>query len=160
MKMEEDEDVDEPTDLTVRRTDSTGASNQAVDAIFPTDTKVPRELKKKAVLTHGQSVSSIGYSSSGNILTTGGKGIVKMWDTTQSSLDSSTAELPIKAEFECIKGAYIRSCKLTTDEKLMVVCGESKDIVIVDLATGAPRVKAVLSVSSKNKKTKPNSNQK
>lgn len=39
---------------------------------------------------------------------------------------------PIK-ELKCLKDNYIRACKLTQDEKTMVVCGETKEIIVWDL---------------------------
>jgi WD40 repeat protein len=118
-----------------------------LETVITGDRKVPRELKRKAVLTHGQSVSSISFSSSGNYMTTGGKGIVKMWNTSTEALDNANNESNLKAEIECIKGAYIRSCKLTNDEKYMVVCGESKDIVVIDLSVPTPKVKLTMQVT-------------
>lgn len=43
---------------------------------------------------------------------------------------------PVKprTELKCLSETYVRSCALTNDEQSMVSCGESKEIIIWDLA--------------------------
>ncbi|KAL0484680.1 groucho [Acrasis kona] len=139
------DDGDEVMDLNGKN----GSADKLNNENLPEDKRVPKSLKKRAVLTHDQSVSSISFSAAGDYMTTGGKGVVKMWDTTQEALDSITnpstpTDSILKTEIECVKGAYIRTCKLSSDDKYMVVCGETKEVVVVDLTQQVPRIKLTL----------------
>jgi groucho len=89
---------------------------------------VPRTITKKFVLPHDYSVSALTFSNSGEFLYTGGKGCVKKWSTTENTDPSR----PV-SEILCLENSFIRSVKFTKSENQMLVCGESKDITVIDL---------------------------
>lgn len=108
-------------------------SNGAYDT---RDAVVPRQVRQKLVFPHEHSVSYIMFNNSGERLYTGGKGCINVWDTTASVSPASP-----KSQISCLGDSYIRSCKLTHDEQSMVVCGETKEIIVLDMNQSMPIVK-------------------
>ena len=101
-----------------------------------------RALTKKFSLQHDCQVSSLCFSKNGTVLYTAGKGCVKKWDINDS--DHSRP----KAEIKCLENSFIRSMKFSSDETLLLVSGQSRDVVLIDLTTQAATSKTLQSSNS------------
>lgn len=120
----------------------------------------PKQVRSLAVLPHNHSVSAITFGDDGTRVYTGGRGVVRVWSTTGLETNthhnggSSSGNATSKAqscekvtEMNVLKDAYIRSCKLTRDSQSMVICGETREIVIWDLAANVNKHTMETSVS-------------
>lgn len=99
--------------------------------------RVPRSVRLLTSLAHGDIVCSLALSRASRSVFTGGRGVIKWWDV-QSGNGQLLADLP------CLPGSYIRSCRLSSDETMLVAGGEANSICIWDLAGAGPRAKALL----------------
>lgn len=66
---------------------------------------------------------------------------MKIWDLND---DQNVKPL---TEIDCVKSNYIRTCKMTSDEQNMLVCGEFKEIMIFDMGQGSPVLKTKMETS-------------
>jgi WD40 repeat protein len=104
----------------------------AMSATLTGHKQVPRRLRPRHTYQHEHSVSSLTFNPTGEKLYTGGKGVIKIWDVNKA--EKPVSEIPI------LKNNYIRSIKLTSDEQTMIVCGETKEILVMDIGKGVPTV--------------------
>ncbi|KAJ0032417.1 hypothetical protein NQD34_002498 [Periophthalmus magnuspinnatus] len=103
----------------------------------------PRHARQIHTLSHGEVVCAVTISTSTRHVYTGGKGCVKVWDISQPGSKSPMAQL------DCLnRDNYIRSCKLLSDGRTLIVGGEASTLSIWDLATPTPRIKAELTSSA------------
>ncbi|MED6245322.1 Transducin-like enhancer protein 1 [Ataeniobius toweri] len=136
---------------------------------------IPRHARQIHTLSHGEVVCAVTISTSTRHVYTGGKGCVKVWDISQPGSKSPMAQLDclvrhdgiVEAKctsifYYCItkllqnkssvsnqnRDNYIRSCKLLSDGRTLIVGGEASTLSIWDLATPTPRIKAELTSSA------------
>ncbi|KAL3312598.1 Transducin-like enhancer protein 4 [Cichlidogyrus casuarinus] len=132
---------------------------------------IPRSLKVRAVLEHGEVVCAVTMhpSESRRTIFTGGRGAVKLWDASflddaansPNSLNgntdpedpNATPRRPLPptvlknslTNLECLPmDSYIRSIKLSKDGKTLIVGGESNLLSIWDLGGATPMNRGVL----------------
>ncbi|XP_021179886.2 transducin-like enhancer protein 2a isoform X4 [Fundulus heteroclitus] len=123
------------------------ADGQMQPVPFPPDALlgpgIPRHARQIHTLSHGEVVCAVTISTSTRHVYTGGKGCVKVWDISQPGSKSPMAQL------DCLnRDNYIRSCKLLSDGRTLIVGGEASTLSIWDLATPTPRIKAELTSSA------------
>uniref|UniRef100_A0A7N6BT28 Groucho/TLE N-terminal Q-rich domain-containing protein n=1 Tax=Anabas testudineus TaxID=64144 RepID=A0A7N6BT28_ANATE len=123
------------------------ADGQMQPVPFPPDALlgpgIPRHARQIHTLNHGEVVCAVTISTSTRHVYTGGKGCVKVWDISQPGSKSPMAQL------DCLnRDNYIRSCKLLSDGRTLIVGGEASTLSIWDLATPTPRIKAELTSSA------------
>uniref|UniRef100_A0A3Q3DMR0 Transducin-like enhancer protein 1 n=1 Tax=Hippocampus comes TaxID=109280 RepID=A0A3Q3DMR0_HIPCM len=123
------------------------ADGQMQPVPFPPDALlgpgIPRHARQIHSLSHGEVVCAVTISTSTRHVYTGGKGCVKVWDISQPGSKSPMAQL------DCLnRDNYIRSCKLLSDGRTLIVGGEASTLSIWDLATPTPRIKAELTSSA------------
>uniref|UniRef100_A0A674NVF7 TLE family member 2, transcriptional corepressor a n=1 Tax=Takifugu rubripes TaxID=31033 RepID=A0A674NVF7_TAKRU len=123
------------------------ADGQMQPVPFPPDALlgpgIPRHARQIHSLNHGEVVCAVTISASTRHVYTGGKGCVKVWDISQPGTKSPMAQL------DCLnRDNYIRSCKLLSDGRTLIVGGEASTLSIWDLATPTPRIKAELTSSA------------
>uniref|UniRef100_A0A3P8UDG7 Transducin-like enhancer protein 1 n=1 Tax=Cynoglossus semilaevis TaxID=244447 RepID=A0A3P8UDG7_CYNSE len=123
------------------------ADGQMQPVPFPPDALlgpgIPRHARQIHTLNHGEVVCAVTISTSTRHVYTGGKGCVKVWDISQPGTKSPMAQL------DCLnRDNYIRSCKLLSDGRTLIVGGEASTLSIWDLATPTPRIKAELTSSA------------
>ncbi|KAM3620542.1 uncharacterized protein V6R79_025130 [Siganus canaliculatus] len=123
------------------------ADGQMQPVPFPPDALlgpgIPRHARQIHSLNHGEVVCAVTISTSTRHVYTGGKGCVKVWDISQPGSKSPMAQL------DCLnRDNYIRSCKLLSDGRTLIVGGEASTLSIWDLATPTPRIKAELTSSA------------
>uniref|UniRef100_A0A8C7YNW3 TLE family member 2, transcriptional corepressor b n=1 Tax=Oryzias sinensis TaxID=183150 RepID=A0A8C7YNW3_9TELE len=123
------------------------ADGQMQPVPFPPDALlgpgIPRHARQIHTLSHGEVVCAVTISTSTRHVYTGGKGCVKVWDISQQGSKSPMAQL------DCLnRDNYIRSCKLLSDGRTLIVGGEASTLSIWDLATPTPRIKAELTSSA------------
>lgn len=150
-----------------------GSNGQMETAYFPSDalmdSTIPHHARQVSTLLHGEVVCAVTISSHCRHIYTGGKGCVKMWDintaTQQSNgnsvnttsatggsnnaLSSNSVRTPVSS-LECLqRDNYIRSIKLLSDGRTLLVGGEASTLTIWDLVSqGSPRIKAELQSSA------------
>lgn len=90
------------------------------------DTSIPRGVSLVTTLAHGEVVCAVAIAHPPTTVYTGGKGVVKVWDVS--------AAPRMVGRIECLDN-YIRACILTRDCATLVVGGEARAIVVVDVAT-------------------------
>ncbi|CAF87368.1 unnamed protein product, partial [Tetraodon nigroviridis] len=89
---------------------------------------IPRHARQIHSLNHGEVVCAVTISASTRHVYTGGKGCVKVWDISQPGTKSPMAQL------DCLnRDNYIRSCKLLSDGRTLIVGGEASTLSIWDL---------------------------
>ncbi|XP_076231662.1 TLE family member transcriptional corepressor groucho isoform X6 [Calliopsis andreniformis] len=116
---------------------------------FPTDALIgpgiPRHARQINTLTHGEVVCAVTISNPTKYVYTGGKGCVKVWDIGHEGGGSIK---PV-SQLDCLqRNNYIRSVKLLPDCRTLIVGGEARQLIIWDLASPTPRIKAELTSSA------------
>ncbi|XP_076288076.1 TLE family member transcriptional corepressor groucho isoform X5 [Lasioglossum baleicum] len=116
---------------------------------FPTDALIgpgiPRHARQINTLTHGEVVCAVTISNPTKYVYTGGKGCVKVWDIGHEGGGSTK---PV-SQLDCLqRNNYIRSVKLLPDCRTLIVGGEARQLIIWDLASPTPRIKAELTSSA------------
>ncbi|XP_033323707.1 TLE family member transcriptional corepressor groucho isoform X5 [Megalopta genalis] len=116
---------------------------------FPTDALIgpgiPRHARQINTLTHGEVVCAVTISNPTKYVYTGGKGCVKVWDIGHEGGGSTK---PV-SQLDCLQRSnYIRSVKLLPDCRTLIVGGEARQLIIWDLASPTPRIKAELTSSA------------
>ncbi|KAJ8400444.1 hypothetical protein AAFF_G00395680 [Aldrovandia affinis] len=119
------------------------ADGQIQPVPFPPDTLLGLGIPRHARQIHEEVVCTVTISASTPHVYTGGKGCIKVWDTSQPSSKSLMAQL------DCLnRDNYIRSCKLLPDGRTLIVGGKASTLSIWDLATPTLRIKAELTSSA------------
>ncbi|XP_017797599.1 PREDICTED: protein groucho-like [Habropoda laboriosa] len=116
---------------------------------FPTDALIgpgiPRHARQINTLTHGEVVCAVTISNPTKYVYTGGKGCVKVWDIGHGGSSS----IKHVSQLDCLqRDNYIRSVKLLPDCRTLIVGGEASQLIIWDLASPTPRIKAELTSSA------------
>ncbi|XP_076387881.1 TLE family member transcriptional corepressor groucho isoform X9 [Megachile rotundata] len=116
---------------------------------FPTDALIgpgiPRHARQINTLTHGEVVCAVTISNPTKYVYTGGKGCVKVWDIGHGGGGS----IKHVSQLDCLqRDNYIRSVKLLPDCRTLIVGGEASQLIIWDLASPTPRIKAELTSSA------------
>uniref|UniRef100_A0A8R1DME6 WD_REPEATS_REGION domain-containing protein n=2 Tax=Caenorhabditis japonica TaxID=281687 RepID=A0A8R1DME6_CAEJA len=107
---------------------------------FPPDSQtgpgIPKGLKKKMDLAHGEVVCAATIARDNTRVYTGGKGCVKIWDVKESDITGNTvvSRVPLSS-LDCLKENYIRSCKLFEDGNTLLIGGEASTVALWDLTT-------------------------
>uniref|UniRef100_A0A915IKD3 Uncharacterized protein n=1 Tax=Romanomermis culicivorax TaxID=13658 RepID=A0A915IKD3_ROMCU len=115
---------------------------------FPPDATsgpgIPRHARQLTVLPHGEVVCAVAISNPTRFVYTGGKGCVKIWDISPPNLKPPAPLSPLHS-LDCLQNdSYIRSCKLLSDGRTLIVGGEAPIITIWDLSLPTPKMKAEL----------------
>ena len=97
----------------------------------PSKHAVPRAATLIAVLPHGEVVCSVALSHPFGFVYTGGRGVVKIWDVNAKG---SNGKGVLVGSIDCLDN-YIRACHITRDSKTMIVAGEARHMVVVDIST-------------------------
>lgn len=101
---------------------------------------IPRQVRNVATLNHGEVVCAVTIGPSQKhhkqYVYTGGKGCVKIWDIAEPKNYVN--------QLDCLREHYIRSVKLISEGKSLVVGGEESTITIWDLAESTPKLKSQL----------------
>lgn len=107
---------------------------------FPSDAQtgpgVPKGLKKRLELAHGEVVCAATIAKDNSRVYTGGKGCVKIWDVKDTDLTGTNnpGRSPLST-LDCLKDNYIRSCKLFNDGSTLLIGGEASTVALWDLTT-------------------------
>ncbi|CAL7944925.1 unnamed protein product [Xylocopa violacea] len=122
---------------------------QLLPVPFPTDALIgpgiPRHARQINTLTHGEVVCAVTISNPTKYVYTGGKGCVKVWDIGHGGGGS----IKHVSQLDCLqRDNYIRSVKLLPDCRTLIVGGEASQLIIWDLASPTPRIKAELTSSA------------
>ncbi|CAI2306660.1 unnamed protein product [Caenorhabditis sp. 36 PRJEB53466] len=97
---------------------------------------IPKGLKKRVDLMHGEVVCAATIARDNSRVYTGGKGCVKIWDVRDSDtvVNPGTNRSPLST-LDCLKENYIRSCKLFEDGNTLLIGGEASTVALWDLTT-------------------------
>lgn len=97
------------------------------------DKPIPKDLKLLAELPHLTSVAAVAFNKNGTRVFTAGKSSIKIWENENDEIPKKP-----KVELTPLSDSYIRTIKLTSDERSLVTCGECKEITVWDVEKEKP----------------------
>jgi WD40 repeat protein len=113
----------------------TDESKKEIEQFFAIDQKnLPKSMKAHFEFPHQQSVSSVAFNKSESKFFTATKGVVNIWNL------ETLVKKPM-GQMKCLNDGYIRACILSDDEKLLLTCGETKEITLWDIESSTPKIK-------------------
>ena len=107
---------------------------------------IPRGARPILSLEHGDVVCAVAISNPSRLVYTGGRGCVKIWDmATSNGTPGPTVKRTPISQLECLQTEhYIRSCKLLSDNRTLLVGGEANTLSVWDLSGPSPKLKVSL----------------
>ena len=114
------------------------SKREFLEEVEPKPKTNSRKLKPIHYFTDTSIISALTFNKNGSRIITAGKGNFKIWDVNDSK---NTTPL---TTFSSLKDSYIRTCKLTNDQRFLITSGETQEITIWDFQTLTPTISKVM----------------